>query len=151
MAPAACPCGPRSDLGGSGTLQPGGYPAPVLQFLDLRGVTNALGSQLPRPNLAGEGPVAEVRAIVADVRAHGDSALREYTRRFDGVELDRLAVSPEEIAAAPGRIEAGLLEALTAARDSIDAFYRHRAPSPGASYRLHQPAPREDRRFLREQ
>ena len=32
--------------------------------------------------------VAEpVRAILADVKAHGDAALKKYTQEFDGVEI----------------------------------------------------------------
>ena len=42
--------------------------------------------------------VAEaVRDILADVEARGDEALFEYSRRFDGAELQRLEVSREEI------------------------------------------------------
>jgi histidinol dehydrogenase len=66
-----------------------------------------------------------VRAIVADVRARGDTALLEYARRFDGAtagslaELDlsaRLARAPEALAA-PQR------EALCAAYERIRAFH----------------------------
>ena len=62
----------------------------VLNRLDLRGRTApTLTAGLPRPDPGGEGPVAAVRAIVADVRARGDAALREYTERFDGVRARR--------------------------------------------------------------
>ena len=39
-----------------------------------------------------------VRPIMDEVHAHGDAALREFGRRFDGVELEELAVSPAEVA-----------------------------------------------------
>jgi histidinol dehydrogenase len=42
----------------------------------------------------------QVREIVRDVRARGDAALREFTRRFDGVALDAIEVSTAEFAAA---------------------------------------------------
>lgn len=103
----------------------------MLHVLDLRGSTADLRSLLPRPDLAGEGPVNEVRAIVAEVRAHGDAAVREYTRRFDGVDLDELAVPLEEAAAALSRIPVELATALTVARDNIDAFYRRRPEAHG--------------------
>ena len=45
---------------------------------------------------------AAVRAIVADVAARGDDALKDYTREFDRFDLDRagLRVTAREIAAA---------------------------------------------------
>ncbi len=110
-----------------------GYAAAVLHVLDLRQATADLRSLLPRPDLAGEGPVAEVRAIVADVRAHGDTAVREYTRRFDGVDLDDLSVPLELTQEALGRIAPDLREALTVARDNIEAFYQRR-PQPHDRY-----------------
>jgi histidinol dehydrogenase len=100
-------------------------------MLDLRGASTDLKQLLPRPDLAGEGPVAQVRAIVADVRAHGDTAVREYTRRFDGVDIDELEVPIEECAAALERIPEDLRAALLVARDNIDAFYRRRSEPLG--------------------
>jgi histidinol-phosphate/aromatic aminotransferase/cobyric acid decarboxylase-like protein len=47
----------------------------MLQRLDLRDRGLDFRGALPRPNLAGDEPVAEVRAIVLDVRARGDVAL----------------------------------------------------------------------------
>jgi histidinol dehydrogenase len=79
--------------------------------------------------------VAEVRAIVNEVKAHGDAAVREYTRRFDGVDLDELAVPVSEAEEALERIPAELREALTVARDSIEAFYRLRSEPHGPHLR----------------
>jgi histidinol dehydrogenase len=104
----------------------------VLRSLDLRGVGPDLTGHLPRPDLAAEGPIAEVRTIISEVRTGGDAALRDFSRRFDGVELGELRVPASEIAGAPSRLEPVLLAALTEARDSIDAFYRHRPPGPGS-------------------
>jgi histidinol dehydrogenase len=104
----------------------------MLKVLDLRGVASELRSRLPRPDLTGEAPVAEVRAILAAVRAGGDTALREFTRRFDGADIDALRVPLGELAAAASRIDGELLAALTAARDSVEAFHRWRAVPSGA-------------------
>jgi len=90
-----------------------------------------LGTALPRPHLEGEGPLAEVRAILDDVRARGDAALREYTRRFDGAEIGDIRVPPARIAAAPGRLDPGLLAALAEAACAIESFHLHRPESPG--------------------
>ena len=78
-----------------------------------------------------EGPVAEVRAIVDDVRTRGDAALREYTARFDRVELNEIRVPASEIGSARGRLDPTLLAALTQAAEAIELFHRHRPGSPG--------------------
>ncbi len=97
--------------------------AAVLSRLDLRGVPDARG-RLPRPEVAGEGPVAAVREILADVRARGDEALVELTERFDGVALDRLRVSEATIRAALDATDPAVRDALELARDRIDAHHR---------------------------
>jgi histidinol dehydrogenase len=71
-----------------------------------------------------------VRAIIADVAARGDRALIELTRRFDRVDLERLGlrVRPEEIAAAQAACEARALDALSLARDRVEAFHKRQLP-----------------------
>ncbi|MGH9186446.1 MAG: histidinol dehydrogenase [Acidimicrobiales bacterium] len=106
----------------------------MLTRLDLRGVPAAeLGSRLPRPAAGGDDPVAAVRAILADVRARGDDALRDLTERFDGVRLDELAVPPAEWKRALDAIPDRLRTALETARANIEAFQRAEA-SPGAMW-----------------
>ena len=73
---------------------------------------------------------AAAHAIVADVAVRGDQALRDYTRKFDHFDLDRagLRVTGEEIAAALGKCERRTLDALSFARDRIEAFHRRQIP-----------------------
>jgi histidinol dehydrogenase len=73
---------------------------------------------------------ATVRAIVADVIAHGDRALKEYTRKFDRLDLDRagIKVTPEETAAALRDCAPTALDALKLARDRIEVFHRRQVP-----------------------
>ena len=69
----------------------------MLSRLDLRGrALNAV--ELPRPQVAGDPPVAAVRSIIADVRARGDAAVRELTDRLDRQTspIGALRVAPEE-------------------------------------------------------
>ncbi len=73
-----------------------------------------------------------MRSIVDDVRARGDAALREYTARFDRVELDDIRVPGREIAQARDRVNTRLLSALSEAADTIESFHRHRAARPGS-------------------
>ena len=96
----------------------------LLTRLDLRGVSGDLGSLLPAPAAALNGPVEAVRAILARVRADGDAALRALTERFDKVRVDDLRVPASELAAAVDAIPAGLRAAYEAAAVSIAAYHR---------------------------
>ena len=57
-------------------------------------------------------------------------ALHDYTRKFDHFDLDRagLRVTGEEIVAALGACERHTLDALSFARDRIEAFHRRQMP-----------------------
>jgi histidinol dehydrogenase len=96
----------------------------TLKRLDLRGIQGDLTAHLPRPELAGEEPVAIVTSILNDVRQDGDAAVRMYTQRFDGVALESLRVPQADIDAALAALPPLLHEALEAARASILAFHR---------------------------
>ena len=76
----------------------------------------------PEPDAAAD--PAAVRTIVQRVRAEGDAALREFTRRFDKCELDRLEVSAEEMAQAAELVAPGLKDAIKAAAANIEKFHR---------------------------
>jgi histidinol dehydrogenase len=64
-----------------------------------------------------------VRAIIDNVRERGDAALRDYTLRFDHVQLERLEVTPEEIAQARAALAPELLAALEHAARTITTFH----------------------------
>lgn len=98
----------------------------MLRRLDLRGVPlDEIPGALLRPEIAGEGPVAVVREIIADVRARGDEALADCTRRFDRVAEPRLVVSREERQAALASLDPSLRAALQLAADRIREFHEH--------------------------
>lgn len=67
-----------------------------------------------------------VRDIIERVRREGDTALLEFTNRFDetGYTVDDLRVSPEEIQKAYDEVELDELEALKAAEDNISRFHQ---------------------------
>jgi histidinol dehydrogenase len=102
----------------------------MLTLLDLRNEPTQGPFVLPRPNLGEEGPVAQVRAILEGVRTGGDAAVRDYTRTFDGVELDDLRVADADLDAALEALPSALRSALEEAHDAIEAFHRHRSPLP---------------------
>ncbi len=71
-----------------------------------------------------------VRTIIADVVARGDDAVVELTNKFDRVDLDaaNLRVAPAEIEAAAAQCDRVALDALTLARDRIEAHHRRQLP-----------------------
>lgn len=73
---------------------------------------------------------AAARAIVDDVRARGDAALIEATRRFDRLELTpgTLRVSAAEIDEAAKACAPETVGALKLARDRIETFHRRQLP-----------------------
>ena len=95
----------------------------MLQRLDLRGVTGDLRGRVPRPQAQVEPPIDEVRALLADVRARGDVALRELTKRYDGAVIDDLRVPDAEVRAAPDQISPELQAALEVAHANITAYH----------------------------
>ncbi|MCZ6523529.1 MAG: histidinol dehydrogenase [Alphaproteobacteria bacterium] len=78
------------------------------------------------------GEVDEVVAgILAEVRARGDAAVLDYTRRFDRLELrpDTLRVADAEIAAAAAQVPAPLSQALALAARRIEDFHARQVPA----------------------
>jgi histidinol dehydrogenase len=71
-----------------------------------------------------------IRAIVADVAAHGDRAVKKYTLEFDKLDLDRagMKVTAPEIAAAVKSCASDALAALELARGRIEAYHRRQVP-----------------------
>lgn len=78
-----------------------------------------LAALLGRPVSADEA----VRAIVADVRERGDEALREWTRRLDGVDVAEVRAPAASLGSAWEATPAPLQAALRTAHDRIRAFH----------------------------
>ncbi|RLT34711.1 MAG: histidinol dehydrogenase, partial [Chloroflexi bacterium] len=70
------------------------------------------------------GPDEAVRRILADVRARGDAAIRDWTARIDRVQLGDLRVPQATIAAALSQIDPAVVDALHLAAARIEAFHR---------------------------
>jgi histidinol dehydrogenase len=87
----------------------------------------ALDPWLPRQ--AGSDPETRetVRRILEDVRARGDEAVREYTSRFDGVDLPASAWELDAAGwqGALARIAPALRTALTRAVDRVRGYHEH--------------------------
>jgi histidinol dehydrogenase len=106
--------------------RPGGYARQVLTRIDLRGKTADslsppdLAQTLPRARLDVEAALEAVRPVCEDVRLRGAAAVREQTRRFDGVDLATTRVRPSALWEALGQLDhevrAALQEAARRAR-----------------------------------
>jgi histidinol dehydrogenase len=73
---------------------------------------------------------AVVREIVAAVRARGDEAVLEYTRRFDcpDMTVERLAVTKEEFRRAREIAGKGFLEAVASAVEHVRSYHEKQRP-----------------------
>ena len=78
---------------------------------------------LNRDIQAEEDVSAAVDEIIREVRRRGDEALRDYTRRFDGAEIQDLWVSAEEFNAARRAVAPYFLETLKEAAENIRRFH----------------------------
>jgi histidinol dehydrogenase len=70
----------------------------------------------------------QVQTIMEAVRQRGDAAVREFSARFDGVQLHDIRVSAEEKAAAQQQIAPALRESLQRARENLERFHRQQLP-----------------------
>ncbi len=102
----------------------------MLHRIDLRGCPGGGLADLPRPDVAGDGPTEVVREIIERVRRDGDRALRELTAELDGVDSPAVRVSIDELHAAFERTPLDVRAALEVARDRIAEFHRHQLPEP---------------------
>lgn len=65
-----------------------------------------------------------VRAIVEDVKNRGDQALRDYSAKFDKVELDKLEVGQDLIDRAFEEVDKDVLAALENAKTNIESYHK---------------------------
>jgi histidinol dehydrogenase len=72
-----------------------------------------------------------VRGIIDEVRKDGDRALVALSKKFDRIDLEKLGirVAQAEIDAATAMCDRRALDALTLARDRIEAYHRRQKPS----------------------
>jgi len=64
-----------------------------------------------------------VKKIIDEVSARGDRALYQYTREFDGIELESLEVTDEEVRAAGQQLSESLKRAIDVAYRNIHTFH----------------------------
>jgi histidinol dehydrogenase len=74
-------------------------------------------------------PQEGVQRILRDIRLQGDTALRQWIQRIDGLDLEEFSIPPEEWAAAFIRLPDELRQALELAAERIRDFHS-RQPLP---------------------
>ena len=92
----------------------------MIKILKYGEVANADIFARTEPTVNVEATVSE---IIATVRAEGDAALLAYTKRFDGAELETLAVSRAEIEEAMALVEPRFIDILRRAAANIRKFH----------------------------
>ncbi|HSV65381.1 MAG TPA: histidinol dehydrogenase [Mycobacteriales bacterium] len=93
------------------------------QRIDLRGSTTDPRDVLPRAVLDVEAALDGVRRICDDVRERGGEAVREYTARFDGVELAEARVPAETLRLSLDALDPAVRAALEEAIDRTRAVH----------------------------
>ena len=74
-------------------------------------------NQLNRKGVLPQNIVDAARDLVANVRANGDAAVRDYCQRFDGVELQSFRLPQEQIDAALEGLDPAFAAALEKAEE----------------------------------
>jgi histidinol dehydrogenase len=87
------------------------------------------GKLCSRPLIDNEKLEKDVKGIMNDIRRGGDRALREYTRRFDGVEIEIAKVPHDKLAGAGNLIDPRLKDAIGLAARNIEIFHSAQKPS----------------------
>ena len=80
-------------------------------------------SIVKRPHLDVSTLTSTVQAVLDDVKARGDEAVKEYELKFDKAVLEQLAVTQEEMDEAETLVDATLREAIILAHHNIKAFH----------------------------
>ncbi|WP_286745447.1 histidinol dehydrogenase [Roseivirga sp. UBA1976] len=79
---------------------------------------------LKRPTMDLEEIEQKVRPVMEMVKQKGDSALRQLTRQFDGVDIEDFQVSESEFEQAEKLVDSQLKTAILTAKSNIEAFHK---------------------------
>ncbi len=78
---------------------------------------------LKRPTFDVSSLYEKVNSILTEIRENGDRALKKFTQKFDGVDLEEFQVSDDEIQKAEKQVEPSLKEAILLAAENISKFH----------------------------
>ncbi len=102
----------------------------MLNIIDLRNdkdgiLAKELYSKLKGRTKSQDGSsiINTVSDIIDNVKKSGDSALREYSKKFDKADIDSIRVSEAEITAAYNLVDKSLLETIKKSKQNIWSFH----------------------------
>src|ERR1700690_3449637 len=87
-------------------------------------------AKLLRPPAINDGDSESVRGIVREIALHGDDAARMFTKKFDGVTVEKFIVTEEEFIQAKRDTPEDVIAALSIAAKNIEQFHRAQIPTP---------------------
>jgi len=86
---------------------------------------------LARPSAMSDQSLFDaVKVIIETVRQNGDAALADYTKKFDGTDVENLKIPAEELEAAWNALPALDKQAIETARSNIKKFHQAQTPVP---------------------
>jgi histidinol dehydrogenase len=85
---------------------------------------------LQRPYVDAAIVLASVRKILEEVKEKGDEAVRVFTQKFDGIDLQNIEVTREEIQKAEKQLPEELKQAIRQAKKNIETFHKFQISSP---------------------
>jgi len=82
-----------------------------------------LAEIIARPVFDNNSLKEKVTAVLQEVKQHGDAAVKKYTKQFDGVVLETIAITRQEIEEAETLMPVELQDAIKAAAKNIRIFH----------------------------
>lgn len=89
---------------------------------------NTWDELLIRPTFSVSELRNQVQEILTEIRTSGMDAIRKYTEKFDGIFIENISVTSEEIAEASGSVDNSLKEAIKIAASNIRKFHESQIP-----------------------
>ncbi|MDP3913831.1 MAG: histidinol dehydrogenase [Bacteroidota bacterium] len=89
---------------------------------------NTWDKLLMRPTFSVSELRNQVQEILTEIRTSGIDTIRKYTEKFDGVFIENISVTAEEIAEASGSVDNALKDAITIAAANIRKFHESQIP-----------------------
>ncbi|HEU0064437.1 MAG TPA: histidinol dehydrogenase, partial [Flavisolibacter sp.] len=80
-------------------------------------------SLIQRPYWDNTFVTASVKEIINEVKKNKDNAVRKFTKKFDGVELDNFSITEEEFNSAEEKLPNELKAAIQQAKNNISIFH----------------------------
>lgn len=90
---------------------------------------NTWSEILKRPLFSVSELYGKVQSILDEIKQSGDKTLFKYTEQFDGIKLDSLVVSANEITEAEKLVSEDLKAAIQLAAKNINAFHNAQKPA----------------------